>query len=141
MGKPRGRPAAPAAGGGASRSARVAQRMQEELAAVLPRLRDPRVAGVVVTRIELSDDLSFARIFVRAGLLAEKPDEAGKRTFLKGLTSAMPRVRREVAESLNLQKAPELRFVYDEGAEHANRVEAILREIAGEEGPGEPTGR
>ena len=30
---------------------------------------------------------------------------------------------------LNLQKAPELRFVYDEGMEHANRVEEILREI------------
>lgn len=111
------------------RAVRVAQRMQEELGSILPRLRDPRVTGVTVTRIQLSDDLSFARVFVRVGLVAEKPDEAGKKTFLKGLEAATPRVRREVAELLNLQKAPELRFVYDEGMEHANRVEEILREI------------
>jgi ribosome-binding factor A len=120
----------PVAGG---RAVRVAHRMQEELAAILPRLRDPRVIGAVVTRIEISDDLSFAKVYVRAGLVAEKPDDAGKRTFLKGLTSATPMVRREVAEALDLQKAPELRFIYDEGAEHATRVEEILREIADED--------
>lgn len=111
------------------RAVRVAQRMQEELGSILPRLRDPRVAGVTVTRIQLSDDLSFARVFVRIGLVAEKPDEAGKKTFLKGLEAAGAHVRRQVAEALNLQKAPELRFVYDEGMEHANRVEELLREI------------
>jgi ribosome-binding factor A len=114
------------------RAVRVAQRMQEELGSILPRLRDPRIQGVTVTRIQLSDDLSFARVFVRAGLVVDKPDEAGKKVFLKGLTAAMPLIRREVAEQLNLQKAPELRFVYDEGVEHANRVEEILREIEDE---------
>ncbi len=114
------------------RAVRVAQRMQEELGKILPRLRDPRIQGVTVTRIQLSEDLSFARVFVRVGLVVEKPDEAGKKTFLKGLTAAMPLIRREVAEQLNLQKAPELRFVYDEGVEHANRVEEILREIEGD---------
>lgn len=117
------------------RAVRVAQRMQEELGSILPRLRDPRIQGVTVTRIQLSDDLSFARVFVRAGLVVDKPDEAGKKTFLKGLTAAMPLIRREVAEMLNLQKAPELRFVYDEGVEHANRVEEILREIEDEKKP------
>jgi ribosome-binding factor A len=60
------------------------------------------------------------------------PAEAGTRTVLQGLEAATPRVRREVAEQLNLQKAPELRFVYDEGVEHANRVEELLREIEDE---------
>ena len=119
------------------RAVRVAQRMQEELGSILPRLRDPRVQGVVVTRVQLSDDLSFARIFVRAGLVVEKPDEAAQKTFLKGLQAAMPRVRREVAEALNLQKAPELRFMYDVGMEHASRVEELLREIEDEKKPTE----
>jgi ribosome-binding factor A len=119
------------------RAVRVAQRLQEELASVLPSLRDPRVAGAVVSRIELSEDLSFARIYVRAGLVAAPPDDAGKKTFLKGLAAATPRVRRSVAEALDLQKAPELRFVYDDGLEHANRVEELLREIAEDTSRGE----
>lgn len=115
------------------RAVRVAQRMQEELAMILPRLRDPRAHGAIVSRIELSADLSFAKVYVRAGLLVEAPDEKGQRAFLKGLDSATPRVRREVAESLNLQKAPELRFIYDTGVEAASRVEDILKEIADED--------
>jgi ribosome-binding factor A len=114
------------------RAVRVAQRMQEELAVILPRLRDPRAQGAIVSRIELSDDLSFAKVYVRAGLVVEAPDERGQRAFLKGLESATPRVRREVAESLNLQKAPELRFIYDTGVEAASRVDEILKEIADE---------
>ena len=42
-----------------------------------------------------------------------------------------------VAEALNLQKAPELRFVYDVGMEHASRVEELLREIESERKPTE----
>lgn len=115
------------------RAVRVAQRMQEELAVILPRLRDPRAQGAIVSRIELSDDLSFAKVYVRAGMVVEAPDEKGQKQFLKGLESATPRVRREVAESLNLQKAPELRFIYDTGIEHASRVEDILKEIAADD--------
>ena len=48
------------------RSARVAERMRVELATMLRSLRDPRVVGALVTRIELTDDLSFARIYVRS---------------------------------------------------------------------------
>ncbi len=114
------------------RAVRVAQRMQEELAVILPRLRDPRAQGAIVSRIELSDDLSFAKVYVRAGLVVEAPDERGQKAFLKGLESATSRVRREVAESLNLQKAPELRFIYDTGVEAASRVDEILKEIADE---------
>jgi len=115
------------------RAVRVAQRMQEELAVILPRLRDPRAQGAIVSRIELSDDLSFAKVYVRAGMVVEAFDEKGQKHFLKGLESATPRVRREVAESLNLQKAPELRFIYDTGIEHASRVEDILKEIAADD--------
>jgi ribosome-binding factor A len=112
------------------RSARVAERMREELAGMLRSLRDPRVVGALVTRIELTDDLSFARIYVRKDVGAD--DEAERRSLVKGLESAAGKLRGDLTRALGLRVAPGLRFQYDEGLDHATRVEEILREIANE---------
>ncbi len=47
------------------RSQRVASRMREELTLLLRDMNDPRLVAPVITRVDLTDDLSFARIFVR----------------------------------------------------------------------------
>jgi ribosome-binding factor A len=112
------------------RSARVAERMREELAMMLRSLRDPRVVGALVTRIDLTDDLSFARIYVRKDIGAD--DEAERRSLVKGLESAAGKLRGDLTRALGLRVAPGLRFHYDEGIDHQTRVEEILREIAGE---------
>ncbi len=112
------------------RSARVAERMREELAMMLRSLRDPRVVGALVTRIDLTDDLSFARIYVRKDVGAD--DEAERRLLVKGLESAAGKLRGDLTRALGLRVAPGLRFHYDEGIDHQTRVEEILREIAGE---------
>ena len=104
-----------------------AERMREEVSRELSSLSDPRVQGVVVTRIELTDDLAFARIYVRRDLGA---DEEQQKSLLRGLEAAHGRVRREVGKRLGLRVAAQLRFVYDEGIDHQNRIEDILREIA-----------
>jgi ribosome-binding factor A len=109
------------------RSSRVAERMREEVSRELLALSDPRVAGVVVTRIDLTDDLAFARVYVRRDLGA---DENEKKALMRGLEAAHGRVRREVGKRLDLRVAAQLRFVYDEGIDHQNRIEELLREIA-----------
>lgn len=112
------------------RSARVAERLREELPAALRTLRDPRLDGVTVSRVEMTDDLQLAKIFVRrlsAGALAD--DEAGRRAMLKGLEAASSRIRREVSRALALRYSPTLRFFYDEAPDALSRVEEILREI------------
>lgn len=112
------------------RSARVGERMREELAMMVRNLRDPRVAGALVTRVELTDDLSFARIYVRKDVGAD--DEAERRSLVKGLESAAGKLRGDLTRALGLRVAPGLRFAYDEGIDHQTRVEEILREIANE---------
>ncbi|HTJ81432.1 MAG TPA: 30S ribosome-binding factor RbfA [Polyangiaceae bacterium] len=109
------------------RSSRVGERMREEVSKELRSLSDPRVLGVVVTRVELTDDLAFCRVFVRRDVGA---DASAQKTLMRGLESAQGRVRREVSRSLALRTAPELRFVYDSGIDHQTRVEEILREIS-----------
>jgi ribosome-binding factor A len=120
------------AAGEVKRSVRVGERMLEELAIALLSLRDPRLSGASITRVEVTDDLRFARVFVRCAVTAESADPAGqaaRRTLLKGFDAASPRLRRIVTQAVGLRFAPELRFLYDEGLEATGRVEELLREI------------
>lgn len=117
---------------GYKRSQRVASRMREELTLLMRGLSDPRLAGTVITRIELTDDLAFARVFVRQELLT--PDEAAQKKMLRGFEAASSRLRQSVGKALGLRHAPELRFQYDSGQDAAMRVEEILREIAKDKG-------
>jgi ribosome-binding factor A len=109
------------------RAARVAERLREELARMVLMLRDPRLAGVLLSRIEMTDDLLLARVYVRHELGAADPE--ARRTILKGLEAASGRLRREIARSVHLRAVPSLRFYYDEGPDAADRIEELLREI------------
>jgi ribosome-binding factor A len=107
---------------GVKRSARVAGRMQEELAAAMRGLRDPRAAGVLVSRVEVTDDLQSAKVFVRL-------EQGDPKPALKALEAASARLRREVAQALQLRYAPTLRFYYDEAPDAVARIEELLREV------------
>ncbi len=123
------------------RSARVAARVQEELAVLLRSLGDPRLQGVFVSRVEMTEDLQVARVFVRHEQAGELPIKAQK-ALLKGFEAASGRLRKDVSRAVALRRSPELRFLYDSGQDSAHRVEEILREIRTESEPqgGKPQG-
>lgn len=109
------------------RAARVAPRLQRELAELLAHeVKDPGVRDVVVTRIEITDDLAFARVFFR---LLQGGETERRQAAERGLARAAGMLRREVAQRMGLRVAPELRFRYDEGQDARARVEEILEEI------------
>jgi ribosome-binding factor A len=114
--------------GEVKRSARVAGRLREELASAFRELRDPRVAGAAVSRVEMTDDLQLAKVYVRR-LERDAGDEAAIKAMLKGLEAASGRLRREVSRTLGLRYAPTLKFFYDEAPDAIDRVEEILKEI------------
>jgi ribosome-binding factor A len=117
--------------GGVKRATRVAGRLQEELSAALRELRDPRLEGVLVSRVEVTDDLQLAKVYVRRELGA---DEEGVKAALKGLGAASGRLRRVVAQALGLRYAPTFRFFYDEAPDAVARIEELLREVKRDEG-------
>jgi ribosome-binding factor A len=119
--------------GGVKRSARVAERLREELSARLRDMRDPRLAGVLVSRVEMPDDLQSAKVFVRREMGVVDPGV--QKEMLKGLQAASGRLRRDVAGALSLRYAPTLRFLYDEAPDAVDRIEELLREIHSESGP------
>lgn len=108
------------------RPEKVAQLMRREVAEILQRdLRDPRVSAMVsVTDVEVTQDLSFAKIYVS---IMGKPDEVA--VSLKALGHAVGFVRHELGPRLGLRDVPEIRFVHDESLERGARVEELLKRI------------
>jgi len=113
-----------------NRPERVAQLMRREIAEVLlRRLRDPRVTGMVsVTDVEVSHDLSSARIYVSI-----MPDGPERQRSLDALQSAAGFVRHELAPRLGLREVPQLRFVLDTSIERGARVDELLRRLESSE--------
>jgi ribosome-binding factor A len=95
--------------------------------AVSQDLKDPRVGFVTVTDVKTSADLRHARVYVSVlGTPAER--EAS----LEGLRSAHGYLQRRVASELHLKNTPELRFILDDTAERAFRVEELLHDEEGD---------
>ena len=108
------------------RQERLAEQIRDEIAEILTRgdLRDPRIGFTTVTRVELSADLTHARVLV--SVLGQ---EAVQEQTLAGLSSATGYLRREIARRLKLRRSPELVFVIDHGAEEAVKIESLLEKI------------
>jgi ribosome-binding factor A len=119
----------------ARRVQRVGEQLKREISSVLRTdVHDPRVAGVTVTSVEVSPDLTFARVWVQlAG------EEERRKTALQGLAAAAPFVRRQLGSLMRVRRIPELDFQEDLTLARAMRIEALLREVGpAPEAPAKP---
>jgi len=97
-------------------------------------VRDPDAAGAVVSSVQVTDDLRHAKIFLRLDGTGPSGAGAARQTALvRAMERARGFVRKELAARLKLRYAPEVSFHWDEGMDHAARVEALLAEIKREE--------
>ncbi len=112
-----------------SRAERVADQVRELVSQLLAfDVRDPGVGLVTVTHVKVTGDLSLAQVYYT--LIGDDPKE--RKETAKALERATPYLRRRVAEELNLRRATDLRFHYDEHIERQQRVETLLQQIAAE---------
>jgi ribosome-binding factor A len=109
----------------ARRVERVGEQLKREISSVLRTdVHDPRVAGVTVTGVEVSPDLTYARVWVQLAGEQER-----RKTALEGLAAAGPFVRRQLGSLIRVRRIPELDFQEDRTLERAMRIEALLREV------------
>ncbi len=114
---------------GSHRSERISTLVKEAIAdALASEVNDPRVGFVTVTSVEVTRDLSLAR--VRISVMG---DDEEKQRALEGINSARGFIRSILARTLELRTVPELRFEMDSGLEHAARVDQILSSLRSEE--------
>jgi len=110
---------------------RVAGLVRSHLTELIRReLGDDELAAIVVTSVEVTKDLSIARILVRS--LANDDDLESRRRLMRRLRKVAPRLRGALGPRLELRRVPELRFEFDTGADASARVSELLAEIAKE---------
>ena len=111
-----------------SRTQRVAGQIQRELAQLIQQeLRDPRVGLVTISAVEVSRDMSHAKVFITL----MDPAQDVKAT-LKVLKKAAGYLRRALGRRIVLRIIPELHFVYDQSLVEGQRVSALLDAVAAE---------
>lgn len=104
---------------------RINEDVKRELADIFRTLKDPRIAPLVsIVRVDVSGDLSYAKIYVSA-IGSENATE----NTVKGLKSAAGYIRKELSERLYIRKTPELKFIADGSISHGAEISRILKDI------------
>ena len=112
-----------------SRTQRVSQQLQKELALILQReVRDSRIGVVTISDVEVSRDLAYAKVFVTFLCVGEQTPES----CLAALKEHEVPVRMALGKRIRHRLTPEVRFTYDntlvEGMRMSNLVSEVLND-------------
>jgi ribosome-binding factor A len=106
---------------GFKREQRINDLIQTTLADIIQRQAKDLIPGMVtLTGVNVSHDLSFAKVFV--SVLEE---DTATRT-LAALNNAAKFLRYELANAVKLRVTPELKFIYDDSSVRGNRITSLL---------------
>ncbi len=89
---------------------------------------DPRLENVTITSVEVTHDLSFARIFYTVLGIGEDDADA-RRDAQAAFERATPFLRSRVGAEVPLRVVPEISFRFDRGVENAVRLEEIFNSL------------
>lgn len=112
-----------------SRTDRVAQQVQQEIAMILQRdFKDPRVGWVTVSAVEVTKDLAYVTVYFT--LLGQDDDKEKIAQTTEILNKAGGFFRGEIGKRMRLRIVPEIKFVYDDslvtGIEMSKKVDAAI---------------
>jgi len=107
------------------RPERVGEQIHKEVIRLLMHnIKDPRVAAVTITGVEMSRDIGSARIYFTVS-----DESAERRDAEKGLKSAAPHIRRQLGKVMQLRFVPEIRFKYDNSIAYGQKIDALLHQV------------
>ncbi|MPZ98126.1 MAG: 30S ribosome-binding factor RbfA [Dehalococcoidia bacterium] len=114
------------------RTEKVADLIQSTVAELLSRrVKDPVLSETMlsIVNVDVAPDLTSAR--VRVSLI---DDEADSQAVLGALERTEPFLHREMGKILHMRRVPRLRFQMDTSIAEGDRITALLREVARDEG-------
>ncbi|QRN86311.1 30S ribosome-binding factor RbfA [Clostridia bacterium] len=107
------------------RARRVSEEIKKEVAKIIrDNVKDPRVGFVTITSVDLSGDLSVAKIYFSVMGEQNTIDET-----VAALESAKGYIRREISQRIKLRHVPEIHFLYDHSIEQGTHIDALLEKI------------
>jgi ribosome-binding factor A len=109
-----------------SRTQRVSQQLQKELAVILQReIRDSRIGMVTISDVEVSRDLAYAKVFVTFLCVGEQTPESS----LNALKEHEAHIRMMLGKRIRLRLTPEVRFTYDNTLVEGMRMSNLVTEV------------
>lgn len=90
---------------------------------VLNEVKDPRVGLVTIVSVKTARDLATAQIHF--SVMGDEEQRAISMKILKGASGFM---RHAIANAIDVQHAPELRWHYDDSLDRAFRIDEVLRQ-------------
>ncbi|REL27372.1 30S ribosome-binding factor RbfA [Thalassotalea euphylliae] len=113
-----------------SRTDRVAQQIQKEVATIIQReVKDPRLGMVTVNAVEVTRDLAYAKVFVTFFTLEGQDEEVS----VKILNEAASFIRTLLAKRIKARIMPELRFEYDKSLVEGVRMTNLVNQAVAED--------
>ena len=115
-------------------------RVQEQILKVINdviknEVKDPRIGFVTITRVELTENLRFARVLV--SVMGSEEQQA--KSF-KGIKSAATFIRSQLGKKMRIKKVPELSFILDHGQEDSDRINRLMHQLDATAGNDEEIG-
>jgi ribosome-binding factor A len=106
-----------------SRTSRVSQQVQKELARILQQeVKDPRIGMVTISGVDITRDLAYATVFVTFLTIGDQTNDES----LKGLNAASGYIRRLLGKAMRLRIVPEVRFTFDETLTEGLRISELV---------------
>lgn len=107
------------------RVGRVGEQIKKELSQMIQfELKDPRIGFTTVTGVDVTADLSQAKVY-----LSVMGNEEEKEATLKGIAAASGFIRSELGKRIRLRKTPELFFQLDTSIDYGSRIEQLLNKL------------
>ena len=119
------------------RTRRVGEQIQRELAALIrDEIKDPRLAMVSISAVQVSRDFGHAKVYVSV-----LGDETECTESLQVLNHAAGFLRHKLGKLLHIRVIPALHFYHDRSLEEGARLGALINEaIASDRGKAEDDG-
>ncbi len=105
-----------------SRNQRLGNQLLRTLSELLRfEVKDPRIDNVSLTSVDLSRDLSVARVYFSLLDPAQAPEPT-----TAALSHAAGFLRGKLGKAIKIRHVPELRFIHDDSAEQAARMGRLI---------------
>ena len=114
-----------------SRTQRIGDQIQRELATLIPReIKDPRLGFITVTGVDVSRDISHAKVFIT--VMGDNSPEVIKEN-LTVLKDAAGYLRMLLGKAMKLRSLPALHFHYDESITRGAHLSALIEQAVSED--------
>ncbi|WP_462379496.1 30S ribosome-binding factor RbfA [Pseudomonas sp. Marseille-QA0892] len=114
-----------------SRTQRIGDQMQRELALLIQReIKDPRLGLVTITAVDVTRDLSHARVHITV-MGKDTPDDIKQN--LEILKDAAGFLRMQLGKAMKLRTVPQLQFLYDASIRRGAELSALIERAVAED--------